>query len=84
MLPFSFVDRLRYLVERQFIKGAHYQLLVVAAFIALISLIGGWLAWPSAPEGSNLADSVWWAFLRLTDPGYLGDDESGSHRRTSP
>ena len=80
MLPFSFVDRLRYLVERQFIKGAHYQLLVVAAFIALISLIGGWLAWPSAPEGSNLADSVWWAFLRLTDPGYLGDDE-GTWRR---
>ena len=80
MLPFSFVDRLRYLVERQFIKGAHYQLLVVAAFIALISLIGGWLAWPSAPDGSNLADSVWWAFLRLTDPGYLGDDE-GTWRR---
>lgn len=80
MLPFSFVDRLRYLIERQFVKGAHYQLLVVAAFIALISLIGGWLAWPSAPEGGTLADSVWWAFLRLTDPGYLGDDE-GTWRR---
>ena len=56
MLPFSFVDRLRYLVERQFIKGAHYQLLVVAAFIALISLIGGWLAWPSAPEGVGVSN----------------------------
>ena len=52
MLPFSFVDRLRYLVERQFIKGAHYQLLVVAAFIALISLIGGWLVWPTGGEAS--------------------------------
>ncbi|MDL2199025.1 ion channel DMI1 [Halopseudomonas aestusnigri] len=79
MLPFSFIDRLRYLVERQFIKGAHYQLLVVAAFIALISLIGGWLVWPTGGEAS-LADSVWWAFLRLTDPGYLGDDE-GTWRR---
>ncbi|MAG65672.1 MAG: ion channel DMI1 [Pseudomonadales bacterium] len=79
MLPFSFVDRLRYLVERQFIKGAHYQLLVVAAFIALISLVGGWLVYPSSGEG-DLADSVWWAFLRLTDPGYLGDDE-GTWRR---
>ncbi|WVM93237.1 hypothetical protein ULG90_04195 [Halopseudomonas pachastrellae] len=47
MLPFSFVDRLRYVVERQFIKGAHYQLLVVAAFIALISLVGGWLVYPA-------------------------------------
>ncbi|MEH6566277.1 MAG: ion channel DMI1 [Halopseudomonas sp.] len=80
MLPFSFVDRLRYLIERQFVKGAHYQLLVVAAFIALISLVGGWLAWPTAPAGGSLADSVWWAFLRLTDPGYLGDDE-GTWRR---
>lgn len=79
MLPFSFVDRLRYLVERQFVKGAHYQLLVVAAFIALISFIGGWLAWPTG-AGESLADSVWWAFLRLTDPGYLGDDQ-GSWRR---
>ncbi len=22
-----------------------------------------------------MADSIWWAFLRLSDPGYLGDDE---------
>lgn len=79
MLPFSFIDRLRYLVERQFVKGAHYQLLVVAAFIALISLLGGWLAWPTGGDDS-LADSVWWAFLRLTDPGYLGDDQ-GTWRR---
>ncbi|MEB3736017.1 hypothetical protein ULF88_22430 [Halopseudomonas pachastrellae] len=52
---------------------------MVAAFIALISLVGGWLVYPSSGEG-DLADSVWWAFLRLTDPGYLGDDE-GTWRR---
>lgn len=80
MLPFTLVDRLRYILERQLIKGVHYQLLVVALFIGLISLIGGWLAWPSAPGDVPLADSVWWAFLRLTDPGYLGDDE-GTWRR---
>ncbi len=80
MLPFTLVDRLRYILERQLIKGVHYQLLVVALFIALISLIGGWLAWPSSQADVPLADSVWWAFLRLTDPGYLGDD-SGTWRR---
>tara|TARA_R110001592_G_scaffold13740_2_gene62817 strand:- start:35833 stop:37809 length:1977 start_codon:yes stop_codon:yes gene_type:complete len=80
MLPFTLVDRLRYILERQLIKGVHYQLLVVALFIGLISLIGGWLAWPSAEADAPLSDSVWWAFLRLTDPGYLGDDE-GTWRR---
>ncbi|MBL4609052.1 CASTOR/POLLUX-related putative ion channel [Halopseudomonas sp.] len=80
MLPFTLVDRLRYILERQLIKGVHYQLLVVALFIGLISLIGGWLAWPTAQADVPLADSVWWAFLRLTDPGYLGDDE-GTWRR---
>ena len=33
------------------------------------------------PEFSEAEDGVWWAFLRLTDPGYLGDDE-GLARRT--
>lgn len=75
MLPFTLLERVRYILERQLVKGAHYQLLVVAVFIGLISLVGGWLAWPSSAQEMSLADSVWWAFLRLTDPGYLGDDE---------
>lgn len=75
MLPFTPLERLRYILERQLVKGAHYQLLVVAVFIGLISLIGGWLAWPSSAPDMSLSDSVWWAFLRLTDPGYLGDDQ---------
>src|SRR5690606_26786432 len=39
-----------------------------------ISLLGGAIIhYYSSFEGS-FADAVWWAFLRLTDPGYLGDD----------
>src|SRR5690606_7794786 len=30
---------------------------------------------------TSLPDAIWWAFLRLTDPGYLGDD-AGAFRRT--
>ena len=80
MLPFTLIGRVRYVLERQLVKGAHYQLLVVAVFIGLISLVGGWLVWPAASHEMTLAESIWWAFLRLTDPGYLGDDE-GSWRR---
>lgn len=71
-------DRLRYFFERQFIKGAGYQLLVVAGAVGFVSLIGGLLILPTGEE--RLGEAVWWAFLRLTDPGYLGDD-AGSWRR---
>ena len=70
----------KFLIERQFVKGAKYQLLAVAALIGLISLVGGFLVMPTWEEGQGLGESVWWAFLRLTDPGYLGDDE-GTFRR---
>lgn len=68
-------DRLQFFLERQFVKGPHYQLLFVILFIGLISLGGGLLVWPVAQPKLSLAESIWWAFLRLTDPGYLGDDQ---------
>lgn len=75
MLPFRFVDRVKFIVERQLVKGASFQLLVVGVFIGLISLIGGLLVvLPQAGEFDDVGDAIWWAFLRLTDPGYLGDD----------
>jgi len=80
MLQLRFMDRLKFFVERQFAKGASFQLLVVAAVIGLISVIGGILVLP-LDDFSDPATAIWWAFLRLTDPGYLGDD-SGSWQRT--
>lgn len=75
MLPFRIVDRVKFVVERQLVKGAGFQLLVVGGFIALISLVGGLLVVvPQAGEFEDAGAAVWWAFLRLTDPGYLGDD----------
>lgn len=68
-----FRQRFLFFLERYFIKGAHFQLLLVAALIGLISIIAGILVWPVG-EGT-LPESIWWAFLRLSDPGYLGDDE---------
>ena len=79
MLPLRFIDRVKFVVERQLVKGAGFQLLVVAVFIALISLAGGLLIMPLA-ETDDVGGAVWWAFLRLTDPGYLGDDV-GNWRR---
>ncbi|MEH6355508.1 MAG: ion channel DMI1 [Marinobacter sp.] len=74
MLPFRIVDRVKFVVERQLVKGAGFQLLVVAAFIALISIAGGLAVLAAGQKFDSVGAAVWWAFLRLTDPGYLGDD----------
>lgn len=58
-----------------------WRILVIAVAIAAIAAIGGLLALAVGEPFRGPAEAVWWAFLRLTDPGYLGDDE-GAWRRT--
>lgn len=55
MLPFRVVDRLKFIVERQLVKGAGFQLLVVGFFIGLISLIGGMLVVPQGESSTTRA-----------------------------
>lgn len=83
MMPLRFMDRLRFFIERQFARGAFFQLLVVAVFVGLISLTGGLLVAPFEGPFESVGEAVWWAFLRLTDPGYLGDDEGTWQRFVS-
>lgn len=68
-------NRLKFLIERLLLRGAHYRLLFIAAVIGLVSVIGGYLVLLTDTGFSGLGEAAWWAFLRLTDPGYLGDDE---------
>ncbi|EWH10341.1 ion channel DMI1 [Catenovulum agarivorans DS-2] len=77
------IDKLKFFVERQLIKGAGYQLFVIVGVIALVSMVGGFLLAPISDHQSNLAEDIWWAFLRLTDPGYLGDDQGAWKRIVS-
>jgi ion channel POLLUX/CASTOR len=69
-------NRLKFLLERLVLRGAHYRLLIIGALIGLLSLMAGVIvfAFGAGLEG-GLGNAVWWAFLRLSDPGYLGDDE---------
>src|SRR6056297_4073406 len=73
-LPLRIIDRVKFIIERQLVKGAGFQLLVVGLLIGLISLIGGLLVVPQGGTFDDPGAAVWRAFLRLTDPGYLGDD----------
>ena len=38
---------------------------------------------PAGEPTASLGEAIWWAFLRLSDPGYLGDDEGGWRRLIS-
>lgn len=74
-MPLRPLDRLKFAIERQFLRSPLTRVLVIAIFIAAVSLTAGWMAWRLTPGFAELDDAIWWAFLRLTDPGYLGDDQ---------
>ncbi|HMR08460.1 MAG TPA: hypothetical protein PKA88_21920, partial [Polyangiaceae bacterium] len=78
-MPRRLTNRAKFHIERLFLRGAHYRLLVIAVLIGLVSYLGGKLVFADGGFNSE-SEAVWWAFLRLTDPGYLGDDE-GTFKR---
>jgi len=55
----------------------------MAALILLVAVLGGVTVWLFGSEFDSLGAAVWWSFLRLTDPGYLGDDEGALMRTVS-
>ncbi len=65
----------QFMLERLILRGAIARLLVIAAAIALVAATGGVLAYLLTGAFDSPLASIWWAFLRITDPGYLGDDE---------
>ncbi len=64
---------LQFKVEVFVLRGPFYRMLAVIALIGLIAVWSGLFVFFNG-EFDDAGDAVWWAFLRLTDPGYLGDD----------
>ena len=69
------IDRIKFWLELQIQRGALQQLLFMAFLIVFVAVMGGLCASLLTDAFQNPAEAIWWAFLRLTDPGYLGDDE---------
>jgi len=65
----------RFTFERLLLRGLSYRLIFAAAIIVLVSLLAGLVVFLLDPGFEDAGDAVWWSFLRLSDPGYLGDDE---------
>jgi hypothetical protein len=76
-------DRLRFGLERLVLRGLRYRLLLAAAIVLAVALVTGALVAALDTGFSDLGEAVWWSFLRLTDPGYLGDDEGLARRAIS-
>ncbi|HEX6642222.1 MAG TPA: ion channel DMI1 [Thermoanaerobaculia bacterium] len=76
-------DRFKFEIERLILRGPVSRMLVIALTIVLISVGAGWIVFELTGRFPRLAEAVWWAFLRLTDPGYLGDDEGNVLRVVS-
>jgi len=73
-------NRVKFSVERLMLRGVHSRLLVIASLVGLIAVGAGLLLQVTDGRFEENGVAVWWAFLRLTDPGYLGDDEGLSRR----
>ena len=76
-------NRIRFALERMIMRGAHFRLLVIAALIGLVSVVAGTLALEIEGGFGGAEEAIWWAFLRMTDSGYLGDDEGLARRMIS-
>lgn len=83
------ITRLRHLIQfklEQFIlRGVVSRLMVIALAMALIAFGAGLLVYGAGPHAAydEPGAAVWWAFLRLTDSGYLGDDQGTLLRSVS-
>ncbi len=66
---------LQFRLEQLIVRGALSRLFVIAMVMGLLSLIAGLLVYYWVDSFADAGASIWWAFLHLTDSGYLGDDE---------
>lgn len=77
------LNRLRFEVGQFLVRGTFYRLLIIGSLVLVIALLGGGAVYGFDPHPMPLGEATWWAFLRLTDPGYLGDDHGLFRRAVS-
>ncbi|MGB5809965.1 MAG: hypothetical protein WBG86_05505 [Polyangiales bacterium] len=82
-MPFRPLDRAKFAIERWLVRGPFHRLSLAALSVMVISLAGGVLVLVLGRGFGELSDAAWWSFLRLTDPGYLGDDAGLVNRTLS-
>ncbi|MDH3886216.1 MAG: hypothetical protein OET63_18490, partial [Desulfobacterales bacterium] len=82
-MSFRPFDRAKFAIERWLVRGVWHRVAVAGLLILLISLLGGLLVIRLGQGFGDVPEAVWWSFLRLSDPGYLGDDVGVFNRTVS-
>lgn len=77
------VERVRFWLERIVLNGTWGRLALMAAAVLIMSLVAAAIVVMFDAGSGSFSESLWWAFLRLTDPGYLGDDKGNVRRVVS-
>lgn len=75
-----FLRRALYGLERLWVRGPLVQILILLGILAVTSLLGGLVMLLFHPTYQDYSQASWWAFLHLTDTGYLGDDKDPLER----
>jgi Trk K+ transport system NAD-binding subunit len=70
-----FRNRGLYLIEILLVWSPLSRFLFVVLLLGIVALAAGLLAYRVTTTFASPETAIWWAFLRLTDPGYLGDDQ---------
>lgn len=73
-------NRVKFQIEQLLLRGAHARLLFVASLVGVVAIGGGAAVRAMDATFDGHVTAIWWAFLRLTDPGYLGNDEGVARR----
>jgi Trk K+ transport system NAD-binding subunit len=68
-------NSLLFRLEQTMVRGPAARFALLLILVVLVATVAGLLARALAPGFESAVDAIWWAFLRLTDPGYLGDDQ---------
>jgi hypothetical protein len=68
------INKIRLSLERFLLLGTGAQLFSIIILILGVSILGGLCVFIGSDQFPSLPGAIWWAFLRLSDPGYLGDD----------
>jgi ion channel POLLUX/CASTOR len=75
---------LRFHLENFLLRGPLHQLGFLLTLVLAMALAGGALVYAfDSGHHDTAGAAVWWAFLRLTDTGYLGDDHGAFRRLVS-
>lgn len=78
-----FIDSIKFRLEQIVLSGTRGRLVLMAGLVLALSVIAGGVAMSLGAGFAGFGEAVWWAFLRLTDPGYLGNDAGGVRRGIS-